>query len=256
MPKLYQPKLTTINVESLRLRSYIGFIDWEKEKLQDVVISFSFKYDSSLASESDDVQYAVDYKKLTKEIIALVDNQSFHLIETLAEEIYQHIVSSGPLIQDVEVCVEKPHALRFADNVKTSISSKDRLNTVIVSMGSNIDAEINFEKALVEMQKLGFITQRSAFEFTKALKHKDQADFLNGAIILQTSLSFTTLKLHLKQIEMILGRVRNENKNAPRPMDLDIATFNGFIIDEDISEFPFLENFVNLWNPIKINQIK
>jgi 2-amino-4-hydroxy-6-hydroxymethyldihydropteridine diphosphokinase len=242
--KIYQPKLSIIKVKNLRLRSYIGFIDWEKEKLQDVVISYSFKYDTSMASETDDVQYAVDYKKMTKQIISMVDNQSFHLIEALAEQVFNFILKSSSAVQDIEVTVEKPHALRFADNVMVSISSKDRYNSAIIALGSNIQPQENFEKALTELQKFGIITQRSEFIQTKALKFEDQPDFLNGAILLQTQKTLSELRLQLKQIEAILGRVRTENKNAPRTIDLDVSTYNGFLIDQEISEFPFLEKFV------------
>jgi 2-amino-4-hydroxy-6-hydroxymethyldihydropteridine diphosphokinase len=242
--KIYQPKLSIIKVKNLRLRSYIGFIDWEKEKLQDVVISYSFKYDVSMASETDDVQYAVDYKKMTKQIISMVDNQSFHLIEALAEKIFNFILESSSAVQDIEVTVEKPHALRFADNVMVSVSSKDRYNSAIIALGSNIEPQENFEKALTELQKFGIITQRSEFIQTKALKFEDQPDFLNGAVLIQTQKSLSKLKLQLKQIEAILGRVRTENKNAPRTIDLDVSTYNGFLFDQEISEFPFLEKFV------------
>ena len=242
--KIYQPKLSIIKVKNLRLRSYIGFIDWEKEKLQDVVISYSFKYDTSMASETDDVQYAVDYKKMTKQIISMVDNQSFHLIEALAEQVFNFILKSSSAVLDIEVTVEKPHALRFADNVMVSISSKDRYNSAIIALGSNIQPQENFEKALTELQKFGIITQRSEFIQTKALKFEDQPDFLNGAILLQTQKTLSELRLQLKQIEAILGRVRTENKNAPRTIDLDVSTYNGFLIDQEISEFPFLEKFV------------
>lgn len=242
--KIYQPKLSTIKVENLRLRSYIGFVDWEKEKLQDVVISYSFQYDTALASESDDVHYAVDYKKITKHIISMIDQQSFQLIETLAEKIFNYLLTTSPAIQNVEVQVEKPHALRFADNVMVHISSKDRYNTAIVALGSNINPEEHFEKALSELQKLGIITQRTEFIKTKALKFEDQPDFLNGAVLLQTHKTLSELQLQLKQIEAFLGRVRTENKNAPRTIDLDVTTYNGFLIDTEISEFPFLEKFV------------
>ena len=242
--QIIQPQLSQIKVENLRLRAFIGFIDWEKEKLQDVVLSFSFKYDTTLAAETDDVQYAVDYKRITKQIIEWVDNQRFHLVETLAEKVFQWIVSSSPAIQEVEVQVEKPHALRFADNVLVHISSKDRYHTAIIALGSNIEAENNFAKAISELQKIGFVTQRTEFIQTKALKLENQADFLNGAVLLQTQKSITELKLHLKHIEAILGRVRTENKNAARTIDLDITTYNGFLIDKEISEFPFLEKFV------------
>ena len=72
MEQNYAPKLSIVRVENLRLRAFIGFIDWETEKLQDVIISYSFKYDTALASQTDDVQYAVDYKKITKEIIVFI----------------------------------------------------------------------------------------------------------------------------------------------------------------------------------------
>ena len=245
----YNPKLSIVRVENLRLRAFIGFFDWETKKLQDVVISYSFKYDTSLASETDDVQHAVDYKKITKAIIDFVDHKSFHLIEALAEHIYVFIQSSGAALQEINVKVEKPHALRFADNVMVQIDGNDRYNTAIIALGSNINSAENFDKALVQLQQFGFIMQRSAFVKTKPLKFENQPEFLNGAILFHTKKSLSELKMQLKQIEALLGRVRTENKNAPREIDLDVTTYNGFIVDEDIAEFPFLIEFVQQLQP-------
>lgn len=245
----YNPKLSTVKVENLRLRAYIGFIEWETEKLQDVVISFSFKYDITNAAVTDDVKYAIDYKKITKHIIALVDNKSFHLIETLAEKIYEYIISCSPKIQDIAVQVEKPNALRFADNVMIKVDGNERYHTAVIALGSNIEPEQNFSEALQLLEKIGFIMQRSEFIYTKALKFEDQPDFLNGAVLINTKKNLSELKMHLKQIEAILGRVRSENKNAPREIDLDVTTYNGFIIDEELAEFPFLVEFVKKLQP-------
>ena len=249
MGATYNPKLSIVRVENLRLRAFIGFIDWETEKLQDIIISYSFKYDTALASKTDDVQNAVDYKKITKKIIDFVDHKSFHLIETLAERIYTYIQSSGAALQDIKVKVEKPHALRFADNVLVEIDGKDRYNTAIIALGSNINSEENFNKALKHLQEVGFLMQRTEFIKTKPLKFEDQPEFLNGAILLHTVKSLSELKMHLKQIEALLGRVRTENKNAPRKIDLDVLTYNGFIIDKDIEELPFLIDFVQQLQP-------
>ncbi|WP_052252143.1 2-amino-4-hydroxy-6-hydroxymethyldihydropteridine diphosphokinase [Kaistella solincola] len=237
-------KLSTIKVENLRLRAFIGFMDWETEKLQDLVISFSFKYDTCAASDSDDIQYAVDYKAITKEIIELVENKSYFLLETLAEKIYTHIQSSAVGLEDISVKIEKPNALRFADTVMVKIDGKDRYNTAIIALGSNINAEQNFSDALKLLQDCGFIMQRTEFLKTKPLKFKSQPEFLNGAILLRTKKSLSELKMHLKQIEALLGRVRTENKNAPRTIDLDVTTYNGFVLDDDIQTFPFLQEFV------------
>ncbi|QOW10361.1 2-amino-4-hydroxy-6-hydroxymethyldihydropteridine diphosphokinase [Kaistella flava (ex Peng et al. 2021)] len=249
MGATYNPKLSIVRVENLRLRAFIGFIDWETEKLQDIIISFSFKYDTAIASKTDDVQDAVDYKKITKGIIDFVDHKSFHLIETLTDKIYNHIQESGPALQEITVKVEKPHALRFADNVLVEIDGKDRYKTAVVAMGSNINSEENFSKALQYLQDFGFIMQRTAFIKTAPLKFEDQPEFLNGAILFHTKKSLSELKMHLKQIEALLGRVRTENKNAPREIDLDVLTYNGFIIDKDIEELPFLIDFVQQLQP-------
>lgn len=247
------PKLSTVRVENLRLRAYIGFIDWEKIKLQDVVITYSFKYNTSNAAISDDVVDAVNYKTLTKEIIQIVSDQSFQLIEFLAEKIYGHIQNFSPNVQDIEVQVGKPNALRFSDNVLVHISSKDRYSTAIITLGSNIDPTENFEKAIRLIQGLGIIVQRTEFIKTPPLKFEDQADFLNGAILLLTQKSLSELELELKQIEAVIGRVRTENKNAPRKIDLDVTTYNGFIIDKEIEELPFIKDFVKFLRPdIKI----
>ncbi len=247
--KYYVPKLSKIEVQKLRLRAFIGFMDWEKEKLQDLVISFSLKYDTKNASQSDDIGDAVDYKKLTKQIIEMVDNKSFHLIESLADKIYENILDYSPFIQDIFVRVEKPHALRFSDNVLVEISSADRLNRFVVALGSNIDSDNNFSRALEKLQKLGHVVKRTEFIITKPLKYEDQDDFLNGAVLLISSLGLHQLKMELKQIESTLGRVRTDNKNAPRVIDLDVITFNGRVIDEDIEELPFLIDFVNNLEP-------
>lgn len=249
MGATYNPKLSIVRVENLRLRAFIGFMDWETEKLQDIIISFSFKYDTALASETDEVENAVDYKNITKGIIDFVDQKSFHLIEALAEKIYTYIQSSNAGLQDIWVKVEKPNALRFTDNVMVQIDGSDRYNTAVIALGSNINDDANFTKALAHLQQLGFIMQRTEFIKTKPLKFEDQAEFLNGAILLHTKKGLSEIKMHLKQIEALLGRVRIENKNAPREIDLDVLTYNGFIIDKDIEELPFLIDFVQHLQP-------
>lgn len=243
------PKISTINIKKLRLRAYIGFQDWEREKLQDVIISFSFTYNTRKASETDQVEDAVDYKKLTKQIIALVDNKHFFLVENLAEQIYQHIVSYDKRIEEINVVLEKPYALRFTDNVVVRIDGADRYKEAVIALGSNINPEENFEKALKMLADLGTIVQRTEFIKTPPLKFTDQADFLNGAVLLLTRISLSELQLQLKQIEAFLGRVRTDNKNAPRTIDLDVTAYRKHIVDDEIEELPFLIDFVKYLQP-------
>lgn len=245
-----QERLLTIKVDSLRLRAYIGYLEWEQQKLQDVVLSYSLKYDGMKATAHDDVRYAVNYKDLNKQIIKNIDNQSFHLIETLAEQVYGYIIGFDTAIEEVEVIVEKPHALRFADNVMIHISSKERYNTVLIGLGSNIEAELNLDRAMLALARLGKMQQRTGFIYTDPLKYEEQAPFLNGAVLMQTTLSKRKLEQELKDIETLLGRVRGPNKNGPRAIDLDIVTFNGKLCNnDDLEELPFLKIFVTDLQP-------
>lgn len=105
-----------IKIENLRLRTFIGFQKWEKNKKQDVVINLSILFDGRHAGESDNIEDSVDYKTITKGIIELVEQQSFNLLEKLVTDI-GNFVKKDPRIQEVTVTVDKPGALRYTDSV-------------------------------------------------------------------------------------------------------------------------------------------
>jgi dihydroneopterin aldolase / 2-amino-4-hydroxy-6-hydroxymethyldihydropteridine diphosphokinase len=119
-----QKKIVEIQIKDLRLRAIIGFVDWEREQKQDVVISYSYKYDASKAISSDNISNAADYKALTKNIICIVETSKFNLLETLSNKIHE-VISENKQLFDINVTVEKPGALRFADNVLIKITSAE-----------------------------------------------------------------------------------------------------------------------------------
>ena len=115
--------MLTVRITNLRLRTYIGFNTEELDKRQDVVVNVRFDYAAEKAADSDDVEYAVNYKTVTKQIIVLVEGNKFLLLEKLAADILD-LVMENPLIQSAEVRVDKPHALRFADSVSATLSAR------------------------------------------------------------------------------------------------------------------------------------
>lgn len=243
-----QPKLVRIQVEKLRLRAYIGFKKWETEKLQDLIINFTFRYDASRAIQTDQEKDVLDYKAITRKIIHHVDRQSFHLLERVADDILE-IIRENPYTRDIVVRVEKPYALRFSDNVWVEVEGNDRLNEAIISLGSNIDPEQNTRLALEQLTRIGPIRQQTDLIYTEPERMKEQPAFLNGAVILDTTLPFDTLKSELKSIENRLGRKRSGPKNGPRTIDLDIIAYNGTITDDEVYEYGFLQKFLKELKP-------
>lgn len=116
--------MTHIEIKNLRLRTIIGVNDWERDVLQDVIISVSYKYNAESAEKTDDIKNAFNYKFLTKKIIKEVETSKFALLESLVNHIYK-IVKGNNCLKNVKVSVEKPNALRFCDNVVAIKSDKD-----------------------------------------------------------------------------------------------------------------------------------
>lgn len=114
-------KTVQIQIKNLRLRTIIGVNEWERKNKQDVIITISFIYDASDAIHNDDLGKAVNYKQLTKQIISVVESAQYKLLESLADRILD-VIREHPGIQDPEVRVEKPHALRFSDTVSCTIT--------------------------------------------------------------------------------------------------------------------------------------
>lgn len=114
--------MLSIRIKNLRLRTYIGFNEEELRKRQDVVVNVRFDYAAEKAADTDEVKYAVNYRTVTKQIIALVEDGRFMLLEKLASEVLDLVMDHESVCQ-AEVEVDKPHALRFADSVSVSMSA-------------------------------------------------------------------------------------------------------------------------------------
>jgi len=111
-------------IRDLHLRCVIGANDWEREVKQDVLINLEIHADLRPAGASDALEDAVDYRAVTKRIIAAVEGSAFHLVERLAEEV-AGLCLADPRVRRVIVRVEKPGALRFARSVGVEID-RDR----------------------------------------------------------------------------------------------------------------------------------
>jgi FolB domain-containing protein len=109
-----------IQIRDLRARCIIGDNDWEREKEQEVVVDLDLRTDIRPAAESDDLDEALDYRAVKKEVLAYVQQSDHRLLETLAERIAE-ICLGYDRAESVRVHVEKPGALRFARTVAVDI---------------------------------------------------------------------------------------------------------------------------------------
>jgi D-erythro-7,8-dihydroneopterin triphosphate epimerase len=113
-----------IHIRDLLLRCIIGIYDEERREKQDVNINITMRADLAKAAETDDIDDTVDYKTIKKKVIKMVEASEFFLVERLAGKIAE-ICLENETVEGVDVCVEKPGALRFARTVAVEIT-RDR----------------------------------------------------------------------------------------------------------------------------------
>lgn len=109
--------MALIRVKNLLLRTYIGFNPEELQNKQDVVINIEIEADIPEEALSEDEPEGIyDYKIITKQIIGLVQDNRFKLLEVLTKNILD-LIMTDQRVKRACVEVDKPHALRFAESV-------------------------------------------------------------------------------------------------------------------------------------------
>lgn len=112
----------TVQIKDLLLRAYIGIKDEEINNQQDVLINVRLTYDATDAINRNEISAALNYRTITKQIIAHVDGNRFALLERLTHEVLS-IIMDHQAVTWAQVEIDKPHALRYSDSVSISLQS-------------------------------------------------------------------------------------------------------------------------------------
>ena len=117
--------MDTIFIRELAVETVIGIFDWEREIKQTVYLDLEMPCDCARAARSDAVEDTVDYKAVTKRVIAFVEESRFQLVETLAERTAQLVLDEFDVAW-LRLRVNKRGALRGAVDVGVAIERGER----------------------------------------------------------------------------------------------------------------------------------
>jgi len=109
-----------IYLHGLTTECILGFIDWERQVPQTVVIDLELPCDCRHAAGSDSVTDTVDYKRVAKRVLGWVQASQFQLIESLAHRLALLLLEEFPLAW-IRVRVSKPGAIRHSRDVGVSL---------------------------------------------------------------------------------------------------------------------------------------
>lgn len=100
----------------LQIETIIGIFDWERETKQTVILDIEMAYDIQKAAVTDDIVFTLDYKAVSKRIIAFVEASNYFLVERLTVEIADIILNEFN-VPWVKVTLNKKGAIRGASDV-------------------------------------------------------------------------------------------------------------------------------------------
>lgn len=111
---------------------------------------------------------------------------------------------------------------------------KEKLHSICVLLGSNIEAEKNLPQTISLLKKQVTIVQLSSVWESKAIG-SDGPNFLNAAVLITSPLDASSFKTQiLSPLENQMGRLRTLDKNSPRTIDLDIIIFDMNVLDQNL----------------------
>lgn len=241
-----------IELRGLTVRGNHGVFDFEKRDGQDFVVDVTLHTSVARAAATDDLAETIHYGELAEDVAGIVENNTFDLIETLAERIADHCLS---LCEHVEVVVHKPSApiQRTFDDVRIRVERRrvdsaassvgepataadaapasggtaEGETEAYLNLGANLgDAADTLDQAVAALDRHPDITvtSRSSLFRTAPWGEVEQADFLNLGVLVTTTLSALELLSVAQGIEVACGRTR-ELRWGPRTLDIDLIRF-------------------------------
>lgn len=232
-----------INIKDLEVYAYHGVMPEEKTLGQKFLISITIYTDLSKAARTGDLTQTINYAEVCEFVNEYTKNNTFDLIETLADSVARCLLNKFGLAKSVDVEVKKPWAPIGLplDSVSVEVSRSN--HKVYIALGSNMgDKEAYLCGAVDTLNNLADfkVIKVSDFIITEPYGGVEQDDFLNGVLEGETTMNPYELLETLNDIESQAGRTR-EIHWGPRTLDLDIVFYDDLIMDSERLTLPHKE---------------
>lgn len=229
-------KNTVLEIDGIICNTVIGCFEHERNAKQDLDISLELELGA--IDTKDNVANTVDYWKVCDLVKEFVEQSSYILLETLADNISNLLFNKYILIKAVKVSINKLSlSNQKSRNIKCHLHKK-RQYKVAIALGSNMNSPRQQIISAIELMhefithlKIGKIYKSSPFGFT------EQEDFYNTCISGYTELEPEQLLIALKKLEKQQGK-QELFANGPRIIDLDIVFFEDYNLTSGWLQIP------------------
>ncbi len=232
-----------IIIKNLEIYSNHGVYKEEKVLGQKFLVSAVLDTDTKRAGVSDRIEYSVDYGKVCHRIAEIMENNTFDLIERVAETLAKSLLLEFPLVKSLEIQVKKPWAPIGIPLSSVAVKIHRGWHRAYIGAGSNMGDRLEYiSKAIdqIEEQEDTKVVHVSSLIETKPYGGVEQDDFLNGCIAIDTLKEPMELLDFLMDLEKQAGRKRMVHW-GPRTLDLDILMYDDRVMNERELTIPHKE---------------
>lgn len=232
-----------IKITNLKVFAHHGVFPEETRDGQDFYVNAKLFLDCRKAGKTDNLSDSLNYGEVSHFITDFLQDHTYKLIESVAEQLAEAMLLSMPVLKGVEVELCKPHAPIGLPFENVSVTMKRQWHEVYLAVGSNLgDKNAYIGNGIDELRRIKEIKEVRVSELlvTKPYGGVEQDDFVNGAIALKTLLSPQELLEKLHEIEQHANRERIIHW-GPRTLDLDIIFYDKLVYEDEDLIIPHID---------------
>lgn len=229
-----------IIVEDLQVYAYHGVYQQENEKGQNFYVSVILDTDTRAAGLADDLGLSTNYGVVCRFLHTYLTEHTYKLIETAAERTAEALLLQFPHVRRVTLEIKKPEAPVPIPFGSISVKITRGWHRAYLACGSNIGDRKAHLNAAVEALLADVrcrVLRVSDWVETTPYGGVEQADYLNGALSIDTLYTPEELLEALQAIEKKEARERKE-RWGPRTLDLDILLYEDRVLDTEKLTIP------------------
>ncbi|MDR3116955.1 MAG: 2-amino-4-hydroxy-6-hydroxymethyldihydropteridine diphosphokinase [Puniceicoccales bacterium] len=218
--------LGKISLSRVRVLALCGVEDWERRTPQPISVDGEFTYAIGTCAHSDALADAVDYAALVEFLRNFLTSRPFSLLENLVFSLCRSVLAAFPPLLQVQLSVCK---LLACNGLAPTLSFGLRRSPVVLALGSNLGDRLgNLRAAEAAIAAIPHTALRavSSVHRTEPLLFREQPEFLNRCLLVETTLLPLELLAHAQAIERQRGE-RTGPAKGPRQLDIDLLLFEG-----------------------------
>lgn len=222
-----------IHIDDLEVYAHHGVFPEEKKKGQPFYVNLVLYTDTRRAGQQDELTLSTHYGEVCHLVTKWMQEHTYDLIETVAENVAEQILLEYPLVQALDAEIRKPQAPIGLPFESVSVKIHRGWHHVYVALGSNmgdrkkyLQMGVNAMRARKDIR----LKEVSSWRQTAPYGGVEQDDFLNGVMEIQTLLTPWELLDYLHEVEQGADRKR-EVHWGPRTLDLDILLYDDLVME-------------------------